>query len=153
YRLKEEAALAAQDKARGRIWWLLLVGIVLNVVLAILLAMFFSKGITGRLRILTDNRLRLARGEALHPLLGGADEIASLDGDFHKMASELDKAMQGLKASEERTRLVIENMPVGVVTVDETGRIESINPRTEAIFDCKANELVGKNIETMLPAL
>lgn len=151
FRNKKEEALQAQARNREFIWVFLKVVIIFNVGVALLLAMFFSKGITSRLRTLTDNSLRLAKGQPLNPIVGGADEITGVDKDFHKMADQLTEAMSKLRASEERTRLVIEHMPVGVITIDGSGIIESINPRTEEIFVCSPADMVDKRLDVMFP--
>ncbi len=52
----------------------------------------FSRGINGRLRILTRNVQRLARGEELAPALPGKDEVARVDRAFHDMARALSEA-------------------------------------------------------------
>jgi signal transduction histidine kinase len=49
----------------------------------------FSRGVSRRLRVLTDNTRRLAEGKELAPPLGGADELARLDELFHRMAETI----------------------------------------------------------------
>ncbi len=51
--------------------------------------------------------------------------------------------------SEERVRSVIENMPVAVVVIDYRGYIESVNPRTEQIFESGADALTGSHIQML----
>lgn len=93
---EEERILAQspvmQSQQREMVQKALILGVGLNVVLAIALAMFFSKGITKRLEIMTENSQRVARGEPLHAPVSGVDEIAQLDGTFHKMVNDLNQA-------------------------------------------------------------
>lgn len=72
----------------------LAVGVGLNVILAIGMAMFFSKSITKRLEVMTENSLRVTKGEPLNNPVEGADEIAQLDQTFHKMVDDLKIAEQ-----------------------------------------------------------
>ncbi|MBY0359980.1 MAG: PAS domain S-box protein [Candidatus Obscuribacterales bacterium] len=60
-----------------------------------------------------------------------------------------------LVASEARVRAIIENMPLGIISLDPQGRIESVNPSTENIFEFKFDELEGKNLSILFtdPAL
>ena len=67
----------------------LVFGLLVNVVLAVLMATFFTKGITTRLNILVSNTQRLAKNEKLNPVLEGKDEISVLDQSFHKMTQDL----------------------------------------------------------------
>jgi signal transduction histidine kinase len=93
---EEERILAQspvmQSQQREMVQKALILGVGLNVVLAIALAMFFSKGITKRLEIMTENSQRVAKGEPLHAAVEGVDEIAQLDGTFHKMVNDLNQA-------------------------------------------------------------
>src|SRR5262249_48162687 len=60
-----------------------------NVLLTVVLALFFSKGITGRLKVLSENAALFAQRKELNKPLKGADEIAGLDKSFHEMAQAL----------------------------------------------------------------
>lgn len=68
------------------------IGILLQISLAILLLLFFSREISARLQVIIANSGRLARAEALLPDLTGADEIAVVDRNFHAMANALAEA-------------------------------------------------------------
>jgi signal transduction histidine kinase len=78
---------AAQAKELVVRW--LAVGIMVNIVIAVILALYFNKTTTRRLEVLMDNTDHLARGETLSPFVDGADEIAKLDKVFHRMADAL----------------------------------------------------------------
>lgn len=65
---------------------MLTVGMAANIVVAILLAVFFSRNITRRLSIVMDNSRRLGKRAQLNKAVGGSDEIAQLDNVFHEMA-------------------------------------------------------------------
>lgn len=54
-----------------------------------------------------------------------------------------------LKASEARIRLIIERMLVGLIIVRENGEIDSINPRTEDLFQYDQKDLIGKHINVL----
>ncbi len=93
---EEERILAQspvmQSQQREMVQKALILGVGLNIVLAVILAMFFSKGITKRLEIMTENSQRVAKGEPLSEPVGGEDEIAQLDRTFHKMVDDLNQA-------------------------------------------------------------
>ncbi|WP_426479112.1 PAS domain-containing sensor histidine kinase [Chryseobacterium sp. CBSDS_008] len=46
---------------------------------------------------------------------------------------------------------IIETAIDGIVTIDDRGRIESLNPSALKIFDYKEEELIGKNISVLMP--
>ncbi len=64
-------------------------GFVINVILAIAVALYFARTVAHRLAVVVDNTVRLERGQALLPKQAGSDEIAVLDGEFHRMATRL----------------------------------------------------------------
>jgi CHASE3 domain sensor protein len=72
----ESESPEVQNRNRATVKLFLVVGVVFNILLAVALALFFSRGIGRRLNVLTDNSIRLARGEPLNPPLTGGDEIA-----------------------------------------------------------------------------
>lgn len=50
-----------------------------------------------------------------------------------------------------RFQTIFESSPDGVVVSDMEGRIELINAQTEKLFGYKRDELIGKNVECMIP--
>lgn len=83
--------IAPQAQARFRDWIIacLVGGIMLNIFLAVALALFVSQTTVSRLKVLMDNTRRIVGRQQLNPAVGGNDEIAHLDSTFHDMAREL----------------------------------------------------------------
>lgn len=127
-----------------------LVVILVNAVIAVGTTLYFMQGIVSRLSVVSDNSVRFGRGMPLNPPLEGSDEIAALDGVLHETIKQRVLIETLLKESEARTRSLIENMPVGVVTIDVQGKIESINPRTEKIFGYVFEELQDDHLMALL---
>ncbi len=57
-----------------------------------------------------------------------------------------------LRVAEERFRLALESSPAAMIMVDERGEIVMVNHATETLFGYDATELLGRSIETLLPA-
>ncbi|NQU35492.1 MAG: PAS domain S-box protein, partial [Bacteroidetes bacterium] len=55
------------------------------------------------------------------------------------------------KRSEERIRLVVESAPNAIILVNSKGIISLVNSQTENYFGYKRNELLGKQIEMLVP--
>ena len=55
------------------------------------------------------------------------------------------------RKAEERFRHVIEAAPNAMVMVDRTGRIALVNARTESVFGYPRSELLGCDLETLIP--
>ena len=68
-------------------------GVALNVLAAVVCLELFGSMIGRRLKIMTDNIVRLEKKQELNPIIGnGHDEIEIVDRRFHEMAHELAEA-------------------------------------------------------------
>lgn len=56
-----------------------------------------------------------------------------------------------LQDRELRLQAILETAVEGIVTIDETGRIESFNPAAEKIFGYVSREVIGKNVQILMP--
>ena len=56
-----------------------------------------------------------------------------------------------LKDSEARSRAVLDSTLDAVITANDEGAIESVNPATERLFGYKASELIGRNVNILMP--
>ena len=52
---------------------------------------------------------------------------------------------------EQRLRAVLDTIVDGVITIDDAGLIESINPATEKIFGYTAKDIVGQSVSVLMP--
>lgn len=50
-----------------------------------------------------------------------------------------------------RERAVIDAVIDGIITIDETGTVESLNPAAERMFGYRADEVVGRNVKMLMP--
>jgi diguanylate cyclase (GGDEF)-like protein/PAS domain S-box-containing protein len=78
------------------------------------------------------------------------------DGDgtaYILMARDVTERNRALKAQatrEEHLRKIMDTVADGIITIDETGTIETLNPTAEEIFGYKPGELVGSNIKVLM---
>ena len=133
----EKEAVFNSSRNRTMVINILYFSMVVNFMLAVALALFFSKGITQRLAVLVDNARRLARRQELHKQLAGGDEIAYLDETFHRMADTLAELTR-------KERSMVENASDVICSITEAGRFSAVNPASFTVWGYKADELVGR---------
>jgi PAS domain S-box-containing protein len=103
--LQEEERLGVERRhvlrmSWQRLSWLLVAGTASAILLATVLTLSFSKGISRRLQRLRDNAISFAAGKELAPPLVGHDEIGELDRVFHEMAESLNEVARREKANQ-----------------------------------------------------
>ena len=55
------------------------------------------------------------------------------------------------KQEQDRFRLVVESSPNGIILVDPQGHVVLMNARAEELFDYSREELIGQNVELLVP--
>lgn len=139
----EKSSPQMEQRSRSMVHTMLWVGTGLNVLLSLLMAHLFYTGITGRLMILIDNAIRLARNEPLNPAIAGTDEVAYLDRVFHEMAAALAEAAR-------KERSVIENALDVICSIDENGKFTAVSPASVAVWGYQPEELIGRRFTELI---
>jgi len=60
-------------------------------------------------------------------------------------------ALDDLRDSEERLHAILRTAVEGIITIDERGIVETMNPAAEKIFGWRATEVVGRNVSCLMP--
>ena len=89
------------------------------------------------------------RGTALRDSNGRVVRMAGSETDI----TERRRAEQALRDSEQRFRAIVESCADGIVTADERGIINSVNPAALAMFGYTTHELVGQELDVLTPPL
>lgn len=61
------------------------------------------------------------------------------------------RAEQALRDSETRQRAILMTMVDALITIDRRGIVESFNPAAERMFGYRAEEVIGRNINMLMP--
>jgi PAS domain S-box-containing protein len=66
--------------------------------------------------------------------------------------TERKRAEETLKESEERKRAILDTAIDCIITINEKGIVESLNPAGERMFGYAAEEVLGRNVSMLMPA-
>ena len=140
------------EEVRNRFLFLTAISAVVGLLGSLAAVYLFSTGIVRRIGNLEDNAERLAQGEALTELPQDADDIGRLAQRLVRASALLRGREQALRESEERFRLVIEEVrDYGIFALDPTGVVTSWNLGAERIKGWTAPEILGQHFSRFYP--
>ncbi len=143
---------ARVDEVRDRFLLLTAISAVIGLLGSLAAVYLFSTGIVRRVQMLEANAELLARGEALTKLPDDADEIGRLAQRMARASALLRGREQALRESEERFRLVIEEVrDYGIFALDPDGIVTSWNLGAQRIKGWEAEEILGRHFSSFYP--
>jgi PAS domain S-box-containing protein len=66
---------------------------------------------------------------------------------MHRIDEQVDSA----EAQAAKLRGILESAVIAIITIDDRGLIESVNPATERLFGYGGAELIGENVKVLMP--
>ncbi len=133
----------------------------LTVFMALWTALRISRGITDPIQMLAHATEQVARGNLETAIdIRREDEIGALVGSFNNMVKELRESKESLQhawTESDHRRLIIENIleniNSGVISLDTSGNILTINGAACKILSITTEDVVGMNYSVLLSML
>jgi PAS domain S-box-containing protein len=72
--------------------------------------------------------------------------------ELHHKSRELEEHTRALRESESHLRGILDTASDAIITIDQDGLILTINRATERIFGYTGSQMIGKNINMLMPA-
>jgi PAS domain S-box-containing protein len=80
-----------------------------------------------------------------------ASSLVLLRSQLLPLVTSLLQAKRDADMNEARIRSVVDNVADGLITIDEQGMIESFNPAAALMFGYSPQEVVGRNVDLLIP--
>lgn len=124
----------------------LAVGVTAGVLVLVLIAwLTFYLAVMSTVRALASASERMIRGDMARLVeLENRDELGEVVRSFNNVAA-------ALVAANAQQQAVLDNAVDAILTIEDDGRIASINPAAERIFGLSAAELIGRQIARIIP--
>lgn len=175
-KMKEISASVDQYKQtrsiKGQIQQSYVIVLLLIALIIIFLATWFgfhlARGITVPIQELATATTQVASGDLdIQLQTRSTDEIGTLVNAFNKMTSDLRKGrIEVINANQELQRsyleldrrrdymeIVLANVTAGVISIDRTGKLTTINKSAERMLNLNAERMLGKDFRDVIPAL
>lgn len=115
---------------------------------SIWIGLYLARELTVPLERLVTATRRVSEGnldfEVINP---GNDEIAHLTSSFNTMMSEIKRHRVELEEKRAYVEAILNNVAGGVISVNKSGEIMTVNTAAEKILGFKAEDLLGKKID------
>lgn len=159
---------SSQQIRKQQIFWMtgLLAAVLIT---STFVSVFISRSIANPISRITAEVKHFAEGEFDRRIsIESRDEIGGLASEFNHMASELERTTtsvsnlnneigrrkqteQGLKESEKKFRAVVETAVNAIISSDSEGKIIFWNVAAEKMFGYAREEIIGKEVKTIIP--
>lgn len=124
---------------------------IVAITVALALGLFFARQITTSLSVASDAAIAFGHGQRVEVARSGLKEADEFLNTLDRAQRELEDRSSALQRAEEQFRLAVQAAPTGMILVTPEGKIVSVNEHAEKLFGYDGNELIGQNVEMLVP--
>lgn len=127
----------------------------LSIFISIGFLLLVIRGIVTKISIISNSANKLANGHLSTEQISfsNTDEFHILAQSFNKMKYDINDYINKISSSEIKISTILNEMNDCVITTNSTGRIDSCNYAIEKIFRYERNEMLGKDINKLIPLI
>ncbi|TAK02848.1 PAS domain-containing protein [bacterium] len=108
--------------------------------------LYLAKGITVPIQRLAEGTHEVAHGNWDYQIeASGDDEIGTLVDSFNQMTRDLKQINMEVERRGRYMETLLANITAGVISVDPTGNVTTINKTAEQMLEVKTEQVLGKN--------
>jgi PAS domain S-box-containing protein len=124
------------------------------IVFSMLLAIIFGRRLLQPVSALRSLATSIAAGDQSVELRVNTDifELKRLAEDLQLMHRSLVSKQQEILDRELRLEAILSHAGEGIITIDESGYVQSFNLAAESIFGYTAEEIIGQNVSILMPS-
>ena len=110
-----------------------------------------AKDITVPIKEMAEATHRIASGDLNFRIqMKAADEIGMLVQSFNQMTQDLHVSRMELEQRKKYMEIVLKNVAAGVISIDEKGRITTVNTSAEQMLEVSAEAILDKDFSSIL---
>jgi len=146
-RLAMPVRAIAEDRAliRNALFWTVSAAVGAAVMLALLMSWIWY----APLKQITGTAEQLAAGNLdARAKVSGTDELARLADTLNDMRDSLAKQIHAVETQRQQLHSVVDNLREGVIALDKTGRIVTVNLSAVELLDLGADDLTGREFKS-----
>jgi two-component system, OmpR family, phosphate regulon sensor histidine kinase PhoR len=145
--IRTSVVITAIDEALGSFYQRLFWAVLLISLVAAIISLAISKKITRPIEQMTSVATRFAAGELdLRVAIPKATELAELAVALNQMAQQLNARIETIQKERGRMETILSSMAEGVLAIDSTGHIVSINQAAANLLNVDT-DVIGSSIE------
>ena len=111
-----------------------------------------AKDITVPIKDMAEATSRIASGDLNFRIqMKAADEIGMLVQSFNQMTGDLQVSRSELEQRKKYMEIVLKNVAAGVISIDEKGKVTTINTSAEQMLEIKGEAVLDKSFSEVLP--
>ncbi|MEW6594916.1 MAG: ATP-binding protein [Thermodesulfobacteriota bacterium] len=137
---------------------MLLIVTLLIVFCAVWFGFYVANGLTGPIKRLADATHRIAEGDLDFVLeKTSGDEMGTLVDSFNQMTHDLKVSREQIVATSQEldnrrryTEIILQNVAAGVISLDDSGKIITINRFAEELLKIRREDLLGRHYRAIL---